>query len=161
MKRHMIHSFLLVVSVLLLAACGTDNKENPPEADGPYSFFDATTPLTITKPSEDANGTVTGGDYNISVVLREFELPSFGEVVTMKPFSSAYGFLENSYVDTDLNGRAIFAYTAPTGKDFDAVRGQDVTIQAVYADSNVIETASTDPVAPDILLTQDFILQFR
>jgi len=161
MKRHMIHSFLLVVSVLLLAACGTDNKENPPEADGPYSFFDATTPLTITKPSEDANGTVTGGDYNISVALREFDLAASNEEVLMRPFASAYGFLTESSVTTDNNGRATFSYTAPTGKDFDAVRGQDITIQAVYADSNVIETASTDPVAPDILLTQDFILQFR
>ena len=160
MTRHLIQSFLLAFSLLLVVACGTDNKENPPEPDGPYAFFDATTPLKVTKPSEDENGTISGDDYNISVVLQEYNLASVGEIVTMRPFASAYGFITNSSVVTDSTGRASFSYTAPTGEDFDAVRGQDITIQAIYADSEVL-TTSTSTSAPDILLTQDFVLQFR
>lgn len=161
MKKNIIHSFLLVVSILVLAACGTDNKENPPEPDAPYSFFDATTPLVITQPSVDVNGTVTGGEHNISVVLREFDLALPGELIAMRPFASAYGFVTETYVTTDLNGRATFFYTAPSGSDYSAIRGQNITIQAVYVDSEASVTTSTEPTAPDILLTQDFVLQFR
>lgn len=160
MKKNIIQVFLLLASMMVLVACGTDQKENPVASNGTYSFFDATTPLKITKPSSDANGTVTGGDYEISVVLREFDLAKSDQVITMRPFESAYGFLAESSVTTDSNGRATFSYTAPSGSDFDAVRGQDITIQAIYADPEQIPNP-TGPTNPDILLTQDFVLQFR
>lgn len=161
MKKNILHGFLLLIAIVVFTACGTDQKENPPEPDGPYSFFDATTPLTITKPSVDVNGTTIGGDYNISVTLREFDLPKVGEEITMRPFPSAYGFLAESSVTTDANGRATFFYTAPSGSDFDAVRGQSFTIQAVYLDSTIVATTTTNPTAPVVLLEQEFELQFR
>ena len=163
MKKNIIHGFLLLASIIILTACGTDQKENPPEPDGPYAFIDPTTPLVITKPSVDVNNTIIGGDYNISVTLSEFDLPKVNAEITMRPFPTAYGFLAESSVTTDATGRATFFYTAPTGSSFDAVRGQDIVIQAVYLDSTVdpVPETTTGPTPPDILLTQDFVLQFR
>jgi len=162
MKKNIIHGFLLLASIIILTACGTDQKENPPEPEGPYSFSDPTTPLVITKPSVDINNTIIGGDYRIAVTLNEFDLPKVGAEITMRSFPTAYGFLAESSVTTDATGRANFFYYAPTGSDFDAVRGQDIVIQAVYLDSTADFIPTTSgPTPPDILLTQDFVLQFR
>ena len=161
MKKNIIHGFLLLASIIILTACGTDQKENPPQPDGPYSFFDATTPLEITKPSADVNGTISGEDYNISVTLLEFGIAKTGAEITAGPLASAYGFLTESSVTTDKNGRATFFYTAPSGSDFDAIRGQEVILQVFYLDATTETTTTSGPTPPDILLTQDFVLQFR
>ena len=163
MEKNIMYNFVLLVSIILFTACGTDQKENPSEPDGPYSFFDASTPLRITKSSTDANGTVIGGDYNITVRLLEFNLAKAGEFVQMKPFSSAYGFVTETVVTTDESGTAKFIFNPPMGNDYNAIRGQDITIQAIYLSSQeaLATTESTDPTPPDILLTQDFVLQFR
>ena len=163
MKKNIMYGFLLLVSIVLFTACGTDQKENPPQPDGPYTFSDATTPLVITKPSVDVNNTVIDGDYSIAVTLNEFDLPKVGEVITMRSFPRAYGFLAESSVTTDTTGRAVFYYSAPAGSDFDAVRGQEIIIQAVYLDSNFepVPATTSNPTPPDILLEQDFVLQFR
>jgi len=163
MRKNIILSFVLLLVIVLFTACGTDQKENPPAPDGPYSFFDASTPLKITKPSVDGNGTIIGGDYNITVRLLEFDLAKQGESIQMKPFSTTYGFVTDTVVVTDKNGEAKFIYNAPTGSDYNDIIGQDITVQAVYLDSLVIgtTTATTGPTKPNILLTQDFVLQFR
>ena len=155
MKKNIMYGFLLFVAIVLFTACGTDNKENPPQPDGPYSFFNASTPVVVTPPITDVNGTVLGADYNLSVQLLEYDLVKSGETIQMKSFPMQYGFVTNQIVLTDENGRATFIYNAPTGNDYNAIRGQDITIQAVYLD------ATSTSTTPDILLTQDFVLQFR
>lgn len=161
MKKNIIYSLILVLSVALVTACGTNSKENPPAPDGPYAFFNATTPLKITKPSE-TNGTVSGGDYNISVQLVKDGLVDAGRSVQMKPFDFRYGSVLNSVVDTDVNGNAVFKYKAPTASNYDSIRGQDITIQAVFLDPDTgVSTTTSSTSTSSILLTQDFVLQFR
>ena len=163
MKKNILYSVVLLVSIVLFTGCGTDQKENAPEPDGPYSFFDASTPLKITKPSVDSNGTVISGDYNITVKLLEFDLAKSGESIQMKPFSFTYGFVTQTVVTTDESGTARFIYNPPTGNDYEVIKGQDIIIQAVYLNSivDVATPTSSGPTPPDILLTQDFVLQFR
>jgi len=159
MKRQLVYSILLVFSILLIVGCGTDNKENPPEADGPYSFFNATTPLEIFAPVE-VNGTIVEVEYKVSVQLLEFGLVKPGESVEMKPFDLKYGFVTNTVVTTDTNGNANFIYNVP--EDYSKVKGEEIIIQAVYLDSDSdATTTSSAPRAPNVLLTQDFVLQFR
>ena len=160
MKKNIIYSFILVLTVSLLTACGTNTKENPPAPDGPYTFFNATTPLKITKPTE-VNGTITGNDSNVSVQLLKNGLVEAGQSVQIKPFNLRYGSVLNSVVDTDVNGNAIFKYQVPSGSNYDSIRGQDITIQAVFLDPEVDATSSSSSSTQDILLTQDFVLQFR
>ena len=144
-----------MAAVILFTACGSDNKENPPEPVGPYPFFNASTPVLVTAPSIDANCTVGCSDYNLTLQLLEYDLVKPGEIIQMKSFPIQYGFVTNQVVVTDINGIATFTYNAPIANDYNVIRGQDITIQAVYLDS---ESTST---TPDILLTQDFVLQFR
>ena len=160
MNMKKIYSLVLVFFVLVLTACGTDTKENPPKPDGPYSFFNATTPLKITAPKE-VNGTVTENIYEIKVQLLEFGLAKSGESIQMKPFDVKYGFVTNAIETTDANGFATFIYNAP--EKYNNVRGQDITIEAIYIDPESESGAATNrrPSQPDILLTQDFVLQFR
>ena len=170
MKKHMMHSFLLVVSMLLVVACGTDTKENPPQADGPYAFFNATTPLTIT---ENAGGGCTSStctsssvtsdsnSTNIEVQLLKYGFAEPGQSIQMLPFDSRYGAVTNIVVETDENGFAIFEYTPPTGNEYNAIRGQSITIQAVYLDGEDGTVTTTSSSAPDIILIQDFVLQFQ
>ena len=160
MDMKKIYSLVLVFFVLVLTACGTDTKENPPEPDGPYSFFNATTPLKVSTPSVDSNGTVIGGTYEIKLQLLEFGLAKSGESIQIKPFDAKYGFVTNTIETTDNNGFATFTYNAP--EKYNDVRGQDITIEAIYLDpESQVSTTSTGPTKPKILLTQDFVLQFR
>jgi len=156
MKKNLIYSLVLVLTVALFSACGTNSKENPPEPIGPYTFFNGTTPLKIIKPIE-VNGTISSADYNVIVQLLKNGLVEPGQSVQMKPFDFRYGNILNSVVSTDANGNAIFKYQAPSGSDYDSIRGQDITIQAIFLDPEVDATSSTQ----DILLIQDFVLQFR
>jgi hypothetical protein len=160
MKKNIIYTLLFIVTVGLLTACGTNSKENPPEPEGPYTFFNATTPVKITKPTE-VNGTIAGPDNNVSVQLLKNGLVEAGQSVQMKPFDLRYGSVLNSVVDTDANGNAIFIYQAPSGSNYDSIRGQDITIQAVFLDPEVDATSSASSATADILLIQDFVLQFR
>ena len=173
-----------MVAVILFTACGSDSKENPAKPVGPYAFYNATTPITIMK----SGGTSCGGTCSsgggfcfgsgtscgsasesntttseisksegmyISVQLLKHGLVVPGELIQMLPFNIAYGAVVNQFVTTDHNGRAMFEYEAPVGSNYDAIRGKDITIQAVYLDYNSTSTT------PNILLTQDFVLQFR
>jgi len=160
MNMKKIYTLVLVFFVLVLTACGTDTKENPPEPDGPYSFFNATTPLKITAPT-DNNGTITGNTYEIKVQLLEFGLAKSGESIQMKPFDAKYGFVTNAIEATDNNGFATFTYNSP--EKYSDVRGQDITIEAIYLDPKSAASTSTNsgPSRPNILLTQEFVLQFR
>ena len=188
MKKNIVYGLIFVLTMALLTACGTDNKENPPNGS-PYSFFNATTPLTITK---SVGGSCSGGavsssgggycfesgtsctscgntpDSNttssqiskpegmfLSVQLLKNGLVAPGELVQITPFTIAYGAIVNQYAVTDVNGRAMFEYEAPTGASYDALVGKDITIKAVFL--NPKSTTST----PDIEATQDFVLQFR
>ena len=47
MKQNKLYGLILAISVLMFSGCN-DTKENPPVPDGPYSFFNATTPVKIT-----------------------------------------------------------------------------------------------------------------
>ena len=156
MKKNIMYGVLLLVSIVLFTACGTDQKENPPQPDGPYSFFNATTPLEIKRVVVDENGTI--GNYTIAVQLLKNGLVEPGEIVEMLPFDLKYGFVTNIVVSTGANGYAVFTYVPP--ENYSDVIGQDITIQAVYLDSTVTNVTS-DTSAPTILLTQDFVLQFR
>jgi hypothetical protein len=190
MKKNIIYSFAFIAIAVILTACGSNSKTDPIKV-GPYSFFNATTPITITKSGggscsggtsasgglclaggTSCSGTSCGGtsDSNsstsssqisrsdgmyISVQLLKEGLALPGELVHMLSFDIAYGAIVNQYVTTDQNGRAMFEYEAPTGSNYDAIRGQDITIQAQYLDPE--STSAT----PKVLLTQDFVLQFR
>jgi len=161
MNMKKIYSLVLVFFVLVLTACGTDTKENPPTPDGPYSFFNVTTPLKVSAPSVDVNGTVIGGAYAIKLQLLEFGLPKIGESIQMKPFDVKYGFVTNAIETTDSNGFATFTYNAP--EKYSDVRGQELTIEAIYLDPNSASTTTTNsgPTKPSILLTQEIVLQFQ
>ena len=161
MKYNKIYGLILAISVLIFSGCGNDTKENPAAPDGPYSFFNATTPLNITKPVE-VNGTVEGEGVEISVQLLKYGLAEPGQPVEMKPFDYRFGSLVNTVVETDENGRAIFLYNAPTSSDYNAIRGNTITIQAIFEapidpDANVVVDDDAPPV---IILTQDFELTF-
>ena len=161
MKKNIMYGFLLLVSIVLFTACGTDQKENPPQPDGPYSFVNASTPLKITKPTE-VNGTIIGSDNNISVQLLEFGLVKAGASIQMLAFDNRYGVVSPMIDDTDEDGIVVFKYQAPLGRDYDAIRGQDITLQAVYLDdTSASTTTTTGPTAPKVLIEQDFVLQFR
>ena len=161
MKQNKLYSLILTMSMLIFSGCGTDTKENPAVPDGPYSFYNATTPLNITKPTE-INGTVEENSQEISVQVLKFGLAAPGETVEMLPFDYKFGTLVNSIVETDENGRAIFDYKAPEGSEYNKIRGSTVTITAIFeqpvdADDNVI---IDEDAAPVIILTQDFKLTF-
>ncbi len=169
MKKNIIYSLVFMLTVAVLTACGTDNKKNPPPPPSPYSFYNATTPIIIT---DNATGTScstgtcpnanTTADANkttgteISVQLLKNGLVEPGEQIEMKPFDRKYGFVTDSFVITDLNGKATFVYNPP--ENFSAIRGQDITIEAIYAP---IGDNNTSSGSKNILLTQEFVLQFR
>ena len=193
MTKTIIRSFLLMILAVFITACGVDNKENAPKPDGPYSFVNATTPLTITKSGGGScsGGTTSSGggfcfnggtscascgdtaDSNasgtsqisrndgmyLSVQLLKNGLVAPGESVQVIPFSIAYGALVNTVVSTDENGRAFFEYEAPAGSNYEAIKGQNITIQAVFLDPEATLTSTTD--SAKVLVTQDFVLQFR
>ena len=160
MKKNMIYSLILILVATFITGCGTNSKENPPEATGPYSFFNATTPLKITKPSE-VNGTVIGNDVYISVQLLKNGLVEAGASVQMKPFDFTYGSVKASVVDTDENGIAKFSYEAPIGSNYNKIRGQDFTVEAVFLDPEGAGTTTSSDSSQKVLLTQEFLLQFR
>jgi len=157
-----IYNVLILFSALILVGCGVDTKKNPPvsNANATYAFFNATTPLTVTAPSVDVNGTVTSGAYFIKVQLLEFGLAKAGESIEMKPFNFDYGFITNTVVVTDANGYATFIYNPP--EKYNSIKGQNFKIEAVYRNPlTQTTTANGKPRKPDILLTQEFELQFR
>jgi len=161
MKQNKLYGLILAISMLIFSGCGNDTKENPAAPDGPYSFYNATTPLNITKPAE-INGTVEGNSQEISVQVLKYGLAAPGETVEMLPFDYKFGTLVNAIVETDENGRAIFEYKAPEGSEYNKVRGQKVTITAIFEqpidpnDNVIIDEDSP----PNIILTQDFELTF-
>ncbi len=153
-SQSFIYSFLFIVSVFVFSACGADTKENSESSSsGPYAFFNATTPLDIVN---------DGNSSEISVQVLEYGLAKAGELVQMLPFPKEYGFVTNSIALTDLNGKATFIYNPPTGADYNDIRGQSITIQAIFVNPFQIPTGDpTKPDKPEILLTQDFVLNFR
>jgi len=160
MDMKKIYGLVLVFFMLVFTACGTNTKEDPKNSGGPYSFFNATTPLTITL-NRDINGTVINTSYDISVQLLEYGLVKAGEIIEMKPFEFQYGFVTNNLVLTDTNGIAKFTYNFPN--DYSKIKGQDIIIQAVYFDPTqiIVNVPNRNPTQRKILLTQDFLLQFR
>ncbi len=164
MKKNIIYNLVVVLTAAFLTACGTDSKENP-QSTGPYSFFNATTPITVTRSGTTSCATSTCVDNNISVdtnITIAVQLLKNGvvepnQVVQMLPFDLKYGFVEDLVVLTTTNGYAVFNYQP--AENYDAIIGQDVTIQAVFLDPEAVLTSSTD--TPKELLRQDFVLQFR
>jgi len=156
MKKNIIYSFIMMFVVVLFTACGSDNKENPPKPDSPYNFFNATTPLKIKKLDVDKNGTIINDGYTVAVQLLKDGLVESAEIIQMLPFNLEYGFVTDMVVTTGTNGYAVFTYYPP--ENYATVIGQDITIQAVFLDP---EATVSGNVAPEILLTQDFVLQFR
>ncbi len=164
MQRQKIYHFIIVVFVVLFTACGTDSKENPSgtASSGPYGFFNATTPLTIMAPIVDVNGTIIGGgNYQIKVQLLEHGFSKSGEIVQMKPFDRNYGFVTNEIVLTNNNGDAVFEYNYPD--DYAKIRGQNITVEAIFFDPAqvIFDNPYGDPIKRKVLLTQEFVLQFR
>jgi len=166
MIKTIIHGFLLIIMAVFITACGADNKENAPQATGPYSFFNATNPITITRNggtsctsgscinngiSADANTTI------ITVQLLKNGVVETGQTVQMLPFDYKYGFVEELVVTTTTNGYAVFNYQP--AENYDAIIGQDITIHAVFLDPEAVLTSSTATAKE--LLRQDFVLQFR
>jgi len=166
MTKTLINGFLVMIVSVFITACGVDDKENPPQAVGPYSFFNATTPITITRSggssctsgscidngiSADANTTV------IVVQLLKNGIVEPGQTVQMLPFDYKYGFVEELVVTTTTNGYAVFNYQP--AENYDAIIGQDITIHAVFLDPEAVLTSSTATAKE--LLRQDFVLQFR
>lgn len=168
MKYNKIYGLILTISVLIFSGCGNDTKENPDAPDGSYSFVFATTPITVTQNGLTCSSCVEHGgihDENgttISVQLLKYGLVEPGQTVQMLPFDYRYGDLVNTVVTTDENGRAVFEYITPQGSDYDGIRGQSVTITAVFEEPLEDKEGFVDLDAPPvILLTQEFLLQFR
>lgn len=163
MRKNILYTLVVTSFMLLLTACGTDSKENP-NANGPYAFFNATTPITVNRSgtmtcSSCINNGITS-DSNSSVIavqLLKNGVVEPGQIVQMLPFDFKYGFISNYVVTTDANGYAVFSYQP--AENYDDIIGQDITIQAVFLDPEDIVVSSTD--TPRVLLTQDFVLQFR
>ncbi|PTB87043.1 hypothetical protein C9925_01980, partial [cyanobacterium G8-9] len=108
MKSNIINSLIVLLTLTLFVSCGTDSSENPVPV-GPFAFFNATTPLVVSAPVMDINGTVIGGgDYNLSVQLLEYDLVKPEEIIEMKSFPLQYGVVAEQIVITDTNGRATF-----------------------------------------------------
>lgn len=157
--------YLLVICIASLVSCGSNSKKDPiapepPKAVQPYSFFNATTPLTVYREAEDENKT---NEYKLSVQLLKYNLVAPGVSIQMKPFDNKYGTLEESIVDTDENGMAIFTYYPPEGNNYNLIYGQNISVEAVMlALENENETSSEpEENPPSILLTQSFVLQYR
>ena len=182
MKRKIIYSFVFaVVSMFLVVGCGSNSKENPigGPSGGPYSFFNASTPVTITQ--NGGSGGTCGGSTtcplladeeepvdpiepeehatHISVQLLKNGLVEPGQSIQMRPFDRKYGEIVSMVVDTDENGYAIFEYKAP--EDYSAIIGQDITIQAFLFDPLDEGEVLYEDESQEIILTQDFVLQFR
>lgn len=192
MQRKILYSFILAVVFMFLAVgCGSNSKDDPiaPPSSGSYSFFNASTPVIITKSGESggcSSGTCSEGcssgtcplvaaesdeeeddetieennSINISVQLLKNGLVEPGQSVQMRPFNRKYGEVLSMVVDTDGNGYAIFEYKAPEGNDYDEIRGQDITIQAIFYDPLEEGEELDEDENPEIILTQDFLLQF-
>jgi len=175
MSRQKIYNFIIVVFVVLFTACGTDSKENAInslDGDGTYSFYNATTPIII-KESGASSSCSTGTcpntttdtnntqEITISVQLLIFGSVGAGEIIEMRPFDQKYGFITNSVVSTDINGRANFTYNLP--ENFNAIRGDDIVVEAIFYDPSqvIFDNPYGDPIKRKILLTQEFVLQFR
>ena len=162
MKTKIIYSLILALSMFFVVGCGSDDKENPiVDNTGPYAFFNATTPLEIERIAVDENGTVIeNGGYTIAVQLLKNGLVEPGEIIQMLPFDFKYGFITEIVVTTTTNGYAVFTYVPP--ENYSDIVGQDITIQAVYIDASEDVNVIVDPDKErEVLLTQDFILQFR
>jgi hypothetical protein len=154
MKQNKLYGVILAMSMLIFSGCGNDKKENPDAPTGPYAFINATTPKTISRFASEGT--------EISVQLVKFGLAEAGQSVQMRPFDSKYGEIENLVVETDENGVAIFKFIAPEGSDFTELKGQETTLTAVFEDPEEdVNVAVNEDAAPVILLTQDFLLQFR
>ena len=154
MKQNKLYGLILAISVLIFSGCGNDTKENPAAPSGPYSFVNATTPKKITRSA--SAGT------EISIQLLKYGLAEPGQSIQMRPFSSQYGEIENLVVETDENGIAIFVFIAPEGSDFTELKGHDLTLTAIFEDPSEDLSLYVDEDAPPvIILTQDFLLQFR
>ena len=165
MKKQIVYIFIFAIAMVLLIACGSDAKENPiqaekPVAVQPYSFFNATTPVIIEKPSE-INGTVHGNDFNLSVQLLKYGLVEIGASVQMKPFDFKYGSVEASVVDTDENGVATFHYLAPTKSEYNEIKGNNIALQAIFINPNENTSNITNSDVPQVLLIQTFVLEFH
>ena len=156
MKKNILTSFILLLSLAFFTACGSNSKKDPIPAAGPYSFFNATTPLTV-KDFEENNGTIEAGVYELKVQLLKNGLGEPGQIVYMQPFDYKYGSIWQETVVTDANGYALFYYKVPT--DYAKVKGENYTIQAVYLDNEI------NPEHPDaarkVILTQDFEIRLR
>lgn len=166
MKNNILFSAILLISVIFFTACGSDSKKNPIEPEAPiavepFSFFNATTPIIITKPT-DVNGTISENNFSISVQLLKHGLVAAGVSIQMKPFNFRYGSVKTSVVDTDANGVVEFVYVAPTGNDYNVIRGQNFIIEAILLASEDEESTTTSSdTPPSVLLVQPFVLQFK
>ena len=153
MKHNKLYAVILAMSVFIFTACN-DTKENPDVPNSVYSFINATTPEKITK--------YASAGTEISVQLLKYGLAEPFQIVQMKPFDSRYGEVASSFAVTDINGKATFLFFAPEGSDFEEIRGQNYTITAVFEEPLEDKEGFIDPDAPPvILLTQDFVLEFR
>ena len=184
MKHNKLYGLILTISVLIFSGCGNDTKKNPPPPVGPYSFFNATEYVTITKSGTCNSGTcvqnsgtcstgtcssetyeesntTTPTTTNITVQLLKYGLAAPGETVQMLPFDSRYGTLVNTVVDTDQNGFAIFEYQPPEGSKYDALRGTDTTITAIFEKPIEDGAYVNENAPPNIILREKIILQFR
>ena len=185
MTRKIIYGLILSLSMFFVVGCGSDDKADPiVDNTGPYAFFNATTPVTITEyggascssgtctsvestcttgtcPDISSTSDVNSTALSISVQLLKNGLVEPGELVQMLPFNLAYGSVVETVVITDGNGRAIFEYEAPVGEDYNAIRGQDITIQAVFLDPYDVGEEIDPDKEREVILTQDFLLQFR
>jgi len=154
MKNNKLYSLILAISVLIFSGCGNDTKENPPAPTGPYAFINATTPKQISR--------YASAGTEISVQLVKYGLSEPGQIIQMRPFDSKYGEIDSSFAITDINGKATFMFIAPEGSDFTELKGQDTIITAVFEEPLEDKEGYVDLDAPPvILLTQDFLLQFR
>ncbi|MEA1954427.1 MAG: hypothetical protein U9O24_08560 [Campylobacterota bacterium] len=104
----------------------------PPSSDG-YTFFNATTPLEITK---------FNTAYPLKVQLINNEYIATGEEVELKAFNSNLGSVKEYKVTTTKEGYANFEYTSPTVLPTNGLISNALEIVFEYEENNQTVTIS-------------------
>lgn len=143
MKRKIIYSLTLVISMFFVVGCGSDSKENPIESppvqtvDG-YRLVEATDSIDVDEFKS----------YKIEFKLVKDDFAVEGEVLKFKTFDSKFGSISQVTSTTDSQGFGSFTYNPPSILPSD---GTSTTIEYVYEIGDV--NGSSENLTQSVLLS--------